>query len=63
VLPEKAEEYWLKQVTNGFPGRVLLHVVICIKLPGQGAHAHALKVYKGSRITDPLVLYIGTNCR
>ena len=59
-LPEK---YWPNQAINDFPGRVLLHVVICVKVPGHGPHAHALKAYKGSRIRDPLILYISTNCR
>lgn len=62
-LPEKAEEYWCNQAINNFSGRVLFHVVICIKVPGHGTHAHALRAYKGSRITDPPILYIGTNCR
>jgi len=62
-LPEKAEEYWPNQAINELPGRVLFHVVICINVPGHGTHAHALKAYKGSRITDPPILYIGTNGR
>lgn len=62
-LPGKVGEYWPNQAINDFPGKVLLYVGNCVKVPGRGGCAHALKAYKGSRSTDPLILYIGTNHR